>query len=343
MPIVDVEGLGELEFPDGMSNAEMEAAIKTHPDYKEPKTFGQKALDVAGGIAKGFNTGLGTMTKGVPVVGATVDKTRVGPQVQEFEKNHPIAATGLKTAGGIAAVAPLMAAAAPALGTGFGANALGQSAMFSGLNVADTVAKKGSDTSANDLLWAIGTGTAGGVAGAGLGKLITPNNLTKPALPEAPAPIPYKPTPPSDVPLNVMGVNASNLPKGYQVGIKNVRKQKYDTPAQVEKQTVDSLNKTKIEQHKATIEALGKDFEAKRQAARQGLASNAVTGAGGAVAGHLLMGGPWGAPLGAALAPYVREKLPDLAGNYTANMVMANPTNRAILMSIMSEISDGKD
>lgn len=339
--IIDVEGIGQVEFPDDMSDSEIESTLRTHKDF-QPKSFGQKAFDTAGSIAKGFNTGLGTFVKGAPVIGSMVDSSPQGPQVKEFEKNHPIASTGLKVAGGMAATAPLMMAAAPALGTGFAANAAGQGGMLAGLNTADTVARKGTNTSNNDLLWAIGTGLGGGLAGATLGKAITPNNITAPNIPKPPELLTPK-IPTSEVPLNTMGVKLSDLPKGYQDALKNVKSNKHPTAAATEKQTIDVLNQGKLDQHKATVEQIIKDFEAKKQAARGGLMSDAVTGAGGAVAGHMLMGGPWGAPLGAAMAPYIRNKLPDMAGNYASNMVMANPANRAILMSIMNEIQDGKD
>lgn len=89
-----------------------------------------------------------SLVKGIPVARQYVPQTE---KLTEFEKEHSWASTGLQVAGGTGATLPLAAGAAIRSGSGFIPQLAGQLSVNAPLNVADTVAKKGSETNKSDI------------------------------------------------------------------------------------------------------------------------------------------------------------------------------------------------
>jgi hypothetical protein len=138
--IVAVPGLGELEFPDGMSQADMEAAIKAHPGYdaavkglQQPDDSDPWAaaaertrLSVTGGHGKPQtrtgNESVGPLEQvlhGTPL-GFFADETPAGAA---YKQEHPFASEALKWGGGGALTAPIAAPVIGAVGRAGGAAA----------------------------------------------------------------------------------------------------------------------------------------------------------------------------------------------------------------------------
>lgn len=120
-----------------------------------------------------------SVVKGIPIAGRYVPQTK---ELTEFEQNHPYMSKGLQIAGGTAATLPLFGGASKIMGEGFGRQFMGQMGVSAPMNVADTLARKGKDTSINDvskdILWSAGTSVVPAALTKGLGqssRSVTPN------------------------------------------------------------------------------------------------------------------------------------------------------------------------
>ena len=194
---VDIPNVGPVEFPDGMSQEEMTAAIERN--YPGQLRAARKPEDVSAGMA----------LRGIPVLGAYVPQaeaairaaaqplTGVGQpgaswseryaanlpereaQYTQAEHESPITSEALKAGGYFAALAPVgaTAAGARALGaTGNIASRIGMGAASgAGLSAADVAARGGS---AEDIQSAAklgaGVGAAAPVIGAGVRRVFSP-------------------------------------------------------------------------------------------------------------------------------------------------------------------------
>lgn len=117
------------------------------------------------------------MVKGIPIAGNMVQESK---NLTDLEQNHPILNKAANAIGGGAAmlapaakVGQMAAKVAPWLLGEIG----GQSALGVGTNIADKVAEKGTNTSAQDLQNSALMGVLQGVAGPALGKVISPTLL----------------------------------------------------------------------------------------------------------------------------------------------------------------------
>lgn len=164
--VVDVPGLGEVEFPDEMEPDEMVSHIQNHLNEK---TLATSPFDVAAkrtretvhpesgrkmGPATGF---LEEAAQGIPVLGAAAQET---PEAAQLREEHPGAATAARLMGRIVGSAPAFAAA-----PGF----LGATAVGGALGAADKTARGGS---LEDVGNAAAIGAAGGALGHTAGSLI---------------------------------------------------------------------------------------------------------------------------------------------------------------------------
>src|SRR5260370_800021 len=127
--VIEVPGIGNVEFPDGMSNADMESAIKNHFQSQQPSLGASSDIQDANIIAAGrmrrsvpgghgtpqTRTGgesvgsLEQVMHGTPL-GFFADETPAGAA---YKQEHPFASEALKWGGGGALTAPM---AAPVIG-----------------------------------------------------------------------------------------------------------------------------------------------------------------------------------------------------------------------------------
>jgi len=110
-----------------------------------------------------------SIAKGIPVVGNFVPQT---DELSSFEKEHPNWSKGLNAAGTIASILPLAAGAAARSGAGFISQWAGQTSVAAPLNVADTLAKKGKETTDKDIKNSMIMGGASSLVPAAVTKLI---------------------------------------------------------------------------------------------------------------------------------------------------------------------------
>jgi len=188
MPQIDVPGVGVLNFPDGMSDVDMEKAIQAHPSYtkaaepKETKEEGYKKAYRREGATKwdkfdaAANLGLAkirgylpevpghetmeknispSLVKGIPIAKQFVPQTS---ELTEFENKHPKLATGLNVAGAVGSTLPAAGAAASRSDAGYLNQFMGQTAVAAPLNAADLIAKKGTSATAKEGAKALGMG-----------------------------------------------------------------------------------------------------------------------------------------------------------------------------------------
>lgn len=188
--IISIPGLGDVAFPEGMSNSDIEKAIEEH--LKSPGKFAKSEManvvptnilpqdritEALPDFAKPIYEHLkdpgwvGVMAKGIPVAGKYVSDT---PAIRSIEENYPKTATGLKIAGGIGSmIAPAggMSKAASLIGPGRIIEGIAQGGLGATTNVADKLAETGlSSDIQNDAI----LGFLGGASGPAIGKVISP-------------------------------------------------------------------------------------------------------------------------------------------------------------------------
>lgn len=200
MPSVDVDGVGTLDLPDGMSQDEMTQAIESHPRVQQYKALypSQNSFANAANVASAFG---GEMIKSMPIIGAGLDpKINENPEqakrtnmLTQFERDYPTGAAAASTLGDIGGTAATFAALpemkVPPILDALGVSgkylwdALQQGTRNSALTLGDTVAHKGKDIEANDagnaLRWGYGTG----FLTPGLSKSISPRAITASEVP----------------------------------------------------------------------------------------------------------------------------------------------------------------
>lgn len=174
MQKINVKGIGVLNFPDGMSDDEIESAIKTHPKYKEAASL---SLPEQSTLQK-IGTGAKIAAQGIPIAGRFIDDT---PETVRFKRENPALSTGLDIAGGVTSTlpltGPLAVAGAGAKGLGligslFASGALG-GAIGAGDKVADNIAK-GKEQDGDEILGEGLLGFSGGMLGPAVGKVLSP-------------------------------------------------------------------------------------------------------------------------------------------------------------------------
>lgn len=368
MPIIDVEGLGELEFPDGMTDQEMEAAIKTHPDYQrnfarqhniETNPASKDAFEAARkkSVVDKF---VRQIAHGFPVLGKTMDNT---PEDQKFKEEHPYISGGANLYGFLGGALPVSRAASAAV-TGAKEtlpkllpDIFAQAGAFGGLNVADKVAEKGlPNVTFDEAKKAFTYGAAGGATGPLLGKLISPNLIPPPKIPPVPKPNPgfdrlvvsegaetklY-----DEVYGNLDDLLAKDYPSGAPPGVKDaviaqLNKLKFGDGVKPgfeaqNKAAAESLHQRALDMHAKKVADLQAGHHAKLNALKG--EDSALAAAGWGLAGTLLghaAGGLPGAAAGAIASPFIRKYGPNIAGNYIANQAMADPFTAALMKSLM--------
>ena len=160
MPTFNVEGVGPIELPDGMTDDEISEAISAHPQVQKYQSthpggwqeLGQNALAAGGEFAMGLPV-VGQMA--YPTVNDSPETQQHWNQIESFEHDYPRTAAfsralgdTLGTVGGALALpweAPEWATAqgVKLLGEKYGpgvAKRLTQGTSLSGLNMADTAA-----------------------------------------------------------------------------------------------------------------------------------------------------------------------------------------------------------
>lgn len=177
---IEVPGQGLVEFPDGMSDDDIVAAIKRNTPqslFNAAPSFSDRALEAEreaqGGIIKSpedvktIGTAYGELAKGVPVAGAFVPQTE---GMTKFEQESPAAAKVTQGLGGVLATAPLTAAAPWAFGLRAGGSLLPNMATGAtsggGIAAADAYAR-GEPITLPTIVGA-GTGAAAPAIGAGV-------------------------------------------------------------------------------------------------------------------------------------------------------------------------------
>jgi hypothetical protein len=180
---IDVPGVGTVEFPDGMSDADMAAAIKQNYPDSAPSLFSratQAMEEGEGGIPlksmedlKSVGTAYGEMAKGIPIIGGFVPQSE---GMMQFEQQNPGAAKVTQGVGGVVATAPLMAAVPWAFGLGPASDLAGVAGNV-GRGIASGAGIGGADAAARGESIPAGAGAGalvGGAApavGAGIGAL----------------------------------------------------------------------------------------------------------------------------------------------------------------------------
>ena len=208
--VFDVPGVGELSFPDSMSDEEIGKAINSHPQaydiFKATSPVlgaGQQALKGMYGIGNVSDN----MQSGMDAAMESLLGKRPGKSLSEnysrnmelsalreknFKNNNPISSGALNIAGGAVSSLPLNAVAAGMAGP----SALKQILAFGGTgaaaNTADSAIEKyvsGKDNSVQDASYDAILGALGGVGGVAASRAITPFRAR-------PLPAPTKPVGP---------------------------------------------------------------------------------------------------------------------------------------------------
>ena len=189
MPQVTVDGLDDpINLPDGLSQDEMTEAIESHPAYKAYKnsqSMGGQAENFATGAARAAGSAVSHMPfvneAGQKLLGAKIEDS---PEIQQWQKDHPVLDTISDVAGKTAAYVPATLAAEA---TGAGTAATG--GIYGLYNMAGKLANKGKDFGWQDV-WDATKETGEGMGLAKLlGKISPTFGKTKP-----------EPTAPKDVP-----------------------------------------------------------------------------------------------------------------------------------------------
>ncbi len=365
MATINVQGVGDIELPDGMSQQEMEEAINSNPSVQ---SYVQKSATTNVPMLKGTGTmpynysndpvgqNLHQLAKGVPVVRNFVpDK----PQDAQFEKDHPYVSRAERITGAVAGAAPMaMAAALPEAGVG--ANMAVQGGLFGTLGTADSAANKyqhgGVDEVKNTPMseWGhtFGIDALLGALGEGAGRLLSPNAIPHPKQ-LRPEDAPKEPfiQPPSAPPSSEFKIPDKAKPtqpeKTYGPWDQPpATLSKYspdelsalNPPTGTRDLIYDALNKGNVSQRAKDIRDI--KIAAGPSAEKFGDAMAALTGGGIGYAA----GGAESAILGAIVGPYLKEATKRIIGPvsskaysaYAGNQLMSNPANKAILQSLIA-------
>lgn len=198
MPEYEVKGVGKINLPEGLSEAEIQSALDSHPDVIEhvKKQSAKFGWDVITDRLKGKNTPIDNSganelkalstaaAQGVPVVGNYVPESK---ESRDYMQQHPIMGNMVKAEGSIAANTAASAGlgAVPALARGapwLASQVIGNV----GLAGADKAAQEhsqGQNINTADMLKAMSIGGGATLAGAGASKFISPNFGVKPPTP----------------------------------------------------------------------------------------------------------------------------------------------------------------
>lgn len=168
MPTIDVEGIGELEFPDDMTDDQIEAAIKEHPQYEAVMNNPEHHLWTKAKLT----------AQGIPIAGQFVNDS---PQMANYKENYPIRAGLLNTAGGMASTLPLAGGMASVVGTKLIPSLFAQGGLHGALAWGDKEAEdaaKGTKSSWDEKARHAGFNTIFGAAGPAAAKFLSPG-MTK--------------------------------------------------------------------------------------------------------------------------------------------------------------------
>lgn len=325
MPVIDIDGVGQVEFPDDMSDEDISSSIKTNLpkwDADNKRRSSNKELVKRAGIAGGIQSA----AEGIPVLGQFLKK--LSPQaVQDLQAESPNQTAATRFGGTVVGSMPV-AMAAPGVVSG--------AAAFGGLGMADKLAEKGRETTPEELRNAGLLGAIGGASGPVFSKIISPNALPPLKLPAAPK-LPTMP--------KTFGTAAGSgkevtqetindlIAKGYKVheipdviAKANAQKMKFynEQVAKATKAHTDEIAQLHAD-HKAKLDNL---------AGGESKLAKGMWAGGGALAGHAI-GGPIGGFIGAVASPVLKELAPDILGKYTANQAMASPANKAFLQAVL--------
>lgn len=360
MPTVSVNGVGDIDLPEDLSQDEMTKAILSHPDVMNymksngqyPSYENQFPDNPNDNILKRTNDyimrnnpgGLRTAGnmldegyKGIPVLGNYVG----GLQNQDqFEDQHPVATGASRFTGGVAAMAPLTAAAAPAAGAGIGLQMLRQALLGGATNTADYVANQGKNSTLGGAAGAAGIGASAYGLGPAVGKLITPfaQTIQKPVTDYVKGLIPNLD---DDVVASIAqklkdvrgekGRFISNAQKEpFRAGFENEEQSKLQTAAQT---TGDFFNQARPEQ---VLKDKLANLRAGNFTDSQKSTTNAIL-----TALSLGTGGIEQAVLAHLATPDVMNLMKKPIGKYFANQIMADPSNLAKLNSIVGQGGTG--
>lgn len=186
MPDIEVKGIGVLSFPDSMSDADIEKAIKEHPEYPKArdkanfKPLVQPPEWLTKFLGKPEDSPMpGTVAreigKGIPGIGHFIPQNS---EMASMEKNWPIA-TGLARGTGAVGsmIAPSIGVSSGLVKAGFPGllpEIAGQATLGAGTSAVDKLAQKGTNVSSDEIIEALKHGGAWGAAGPIAGKMISP-------------------------------------------------------------------------------------------------------------------------------------------------------------------------
>lgn len=185
MPDIDVKGLGILSFPEGMSEIDIEKAIKEHPGYAkardkanftpliEPPDWVKSWLGDPRDAPNPL-TMIKQIGKGVPIAGHYIPQDE---DMTNMEKNYPIATTLARGSGAVGSTVPLSAGMGALTGMKLIPAIVGQSALGGGLAAGDLVAQKGGDVTLDELKDKATTGVLWGGSGPLFSKMLSPGTI----------------------------------------------------------------------------------------------------------------------------------------------------------------------
>lgn len=336
MPIIDIDGVGQVEFPDDMSDDEISSAIQSNlPKWEEGTKNRQFAKDFAkGGKLMMSPAALMSVAKGVPVLGNLLNNILPAPmrEIQdEIESEHPIQSGALRTGGAVASTLPLaVATGGMSVPAQMGINAPTMAA----LGVADKFAEKGKDTTYDDVKHSAIINFLMGLAGPALSKVLSPTAKV------APKAIPAKPpldisTPPIDA-KTLAHLKSSMTPEDF-AKITTSGKPGFVSPGQSREMLETSLNKSRMAANETKNAAQAAEHKAQIDALKSNVPSwleNAPSHVAGGIVGHMV-GGPMGMVAGGLAGPAIKAGLEKAVPAYWGNQLMSSPANRAFLNAVM--------
>lgn len=278
--------------------------------------------------------GLANFAKGIPITGQMVDDNTI-PGHEQYNKEHPVISTLEKGAGALATAVPLSAAAALPE-AGLGANMLTQGGLFGGLGTADKVSQKYSEggwnavknTPASEYGTTAAVNTAAGALGPVLGKIISPNMLSKTLTKEIP-----------DA-YDISDETLRRLPKeAFDDLYENMNRKEFMENVYKNMGTTDKPSiSLKPETNQAILDAMNSQKkEALTGRLDKALDSDTSTKLTGAVAGWLAGGfDPTSGILGEMVAPHLKGPVTSVLRNYLANQKIG-PAQQSILNSLLGE------
>jgi len=371
--IIDIEGIGQVEFPDDMSDDQITNAIRMLPERmlpeyegsdkvtsvenKQPEMWGAfkgvaDKLDELTGWDKNQGRNLQRLStefvRGIPILGqfAGDDVTQ-----EKFRQANPILSTGANIGGTVASTIPLSAGVATNVinqGGKTASHMLSQGGLFSGLNIADLFTEKGKEgelPSKDEFIKSGVLGQIGGMLGPLVSKFISPNAITKPAYIK-PTPVP-KLGPKTPVPNISPEVREAAKKSGMtdeaiddfllyggKLSAPSLAQTNLAIQRVLNKQRADKINQGIDAKYAAEIAAL----ENKSKDLFKDLAWS-----GGGALGGFMFGGVPGAAIGAVSAPIMKHYGPEFGRKYIRNNLMASPRNKAIMNVLFGDTLMGAD